>query len=467
MYTTKKIKKEYNYTPSKLMVVAHPDDETIFGGAQLLTEQKTWKVIVITNGLGGEEQNKDRQKNLAKAMEISHTSYEIWDHKDRYKHGLSKRLKKDFKKYVKRNNYTAIVSHNVQGEYGHPQHQDVSKLAYKTAKKFGILFGSFSHGKRLPRDIIKKKFEMFDCYTGVSRNFTKTVKGSDGKAVNWFENETIYYHRNYSFPKMIHQIWIGGKMPEHKKVLIRHNKKMIKKSKWKYRLWGNKDVTRKNFPKTFKYIQKAKEYAPLRENPNGVWAQISDLMRLEIIYRHGGFYLDTNIEIIQPLDNLLPPEEKTMVVANQEPCGLKCKAGDKYYISNGFFGSVRKNYSLKRSISRENLRQIDFLDKRINRSTGPYYFRKFLSYSNNKIYHSIYVLPYKMVYPFYPKFWESGYIPKKERSNNKCLLTRKPKTKIKGKKIIKLPNGKYLIFPCDEYPNSILMNHTIGGSWSW
>ena len=90
MYTTKKIKKEYNYTPSKLMVVAHPDDETIFGGAQLLTEPNTWQVIVITNGMGGEEKNKDRQKNLAKAMKISHTSYEIWDHKDRYKHGLSK-----------------------------------------------------------------------------------------------------------------------------------------------------------------------------------------------------------------------------------------------------------------------------------------------------------------------------------------------------------------------------------------
>ena len=65
-------------------------------------------------------------------------------------------LKKDFEKYVKRNNYTAIVSHNIQGEYGHPQHQDVSRLAYKTAKKFGILFGSFNHGKRLPKILLKE-----------------------------------------------------------------------------------------------------------------------------------------------------------------------------------------------------------------------------------------------------------------------------------------------------------------------
>ena len=467
MYTSKKIKKNYNYKPTKLMVVAHPDDETIFGGAQLLMEKNTWQLIVITNGLGGEEQNKDRQKNLGKAMKISHTSYEIWDHKDRYRHGLSKRLQKDFERYVKKHKYISIVSHNVQGEYGHPQHQDVSRLAYNTAKKFGILFGSFSHGKRLPKNIIKDKFKMFNCYTGVSKNFTKEVKGADGKLVNWFEDETIYYHRNYSFPKVIHQIWIGGKIPEHKKILIRHNKKMIKKSKWKYKLWGNKDLTRKNFPKTFKYIQKAKIFAPQRVNPNGVWAQISDLMRLEIIYRHGGFYLDTNIEILQPLIHLLPPEDKTMVVANQEPCDLNCKIGSSYYISNGFFGAIKKNYSLKRSISKRNLSKIDFLDKRINRSTGPYYFRKFLSYSDNRIYHNIYVLPYKMVYPFYPTFWYSTYISKKDKANNKCLLNKKPKVSPKNKKIIKLPNGKYLIFPCDKYPNSILINHTIGGSWSW
>ena len=34
-----------------------------------------------------------------------------------------------------------------------------------------------------------------------------------------------------------------------------------------------------------------------------------------------------------------------------------------------------------------------------------------------------------MVYPFYPTFWDSGYIPKKDRANNKCLLTKKPKKK--------------------------------------
>ena len=42
-----------NFNPSRITIIApHPDDETIFGGALLLMEPKTWKVIVITNGLG-------------------------------------------------------------------------------------------------------------------------------------------------------------------------------------------------------------------------------------------------------------------------------------------------------------------------------------------------------------------------------------------------------------------------------
>lgn len=35
------------------------------------------------------------------------------------------------------------------------------------------------------------------------------------------------------------------------------------------------------------------------------WAFVSDYARLEIIYQHGGIYLDTDVEIIRPIDKLL------------------------------------------------------------------------------------------------------------------------------------------------------------------
>lgn len=37
----------------------------------------------------------------------------------------------------------------------------------------------------------------------------------------------------------------------------------------------------------------------------GKWAFVSDYVRLWIIYNHGGIYLDTDVELIKPLDDLL------------------------------------------------------------------------------------------------------------------------------------------------------------------
>lgn len=466
MYSTKKIRKNYNYKAKKLMVVAHPDDETIFGGAQLIKEPNTWKVLVITNGLGGGEDNKRRQKNLGKAMDISKTNYEIWDHIDRYEHGLSHEMKKNFEKFVKKGKYSMIVSHNTVGEYGHPQHQDISKLAKKVANKQKILFGTFGHGKKLSKDIIKKKKEMFKCYTGVSKAFAKAVEGEDGNTVNWFEYEKIDWERNNNIPHLVHQIWIGGKLPEHKKIFINYNKKICKKDGWKLKLWKNKDLTKENFPRTWKYILKAKEESVYRENPNGVWAQISDLMRLEIIYNHGGYYMDTNMEIIQSLENLLPPPGKTMIVSNQEPCGLKCNSNGLKYLSNGFFGATKDNYMLKRATAKKNLDKINFRNKHINQETGPYYFRKFI------IPRQTYVIDSELIYPFFPTFWDSVYIKDKNKSDNRCIFkTKKEAEKNNPKRIIEFNSkwfGKlYIIHPCTMYPNSYLINHTIGGSWAW
>ena len=35
------------------------------------------------------------------------------------------------------------------------------------------------------------------------------------------------------------------------------------------------------------------------------WAFVSDYARIDILYNHGGIYLDTDVELIKPLDELL------------------------------------------------------------------------------------------------------------------------------------------------------------------
>ncbi len=46
------------------------------------------------------------------------------------------------------------------------------------------------------------------------------------------------------------------------------------------------------------------------------WAQITDLMRLEIVYNHGGYYFDTTFEILKPMYNLLNQKKHTFVGLN-------------------------------------------------------------------------------------------------------------------------------------------------------
>ena len=62
----------------QLMVVDHPDDESVFGGALLLRE-KHWKVICVTNG-----NNELRWREYEEAMTFVPAEYEIANYEDRY-----------------------------------------------------------------------------------------------------------------------------------------------------------------------------------------------------------------------------------------------------------------------------------------------------------------------------------------------------------------------------------------------
>jgi mannosyltransferase OCH1-like enzyme len=473
-YTGTKFSKNYDYKPKKLMIVAHPDDETIFGGKLLINQPNQWKVLVLTNA-----SHKKRKKELAAAMDFTKTSFEMWDHKDHYKPGFNKKIAKDIEDLVRENDFVEIVSHNSKGEYGHPQHKETNKVAREIAKKYSIPFGVFGKGEKISKKDVDKKIKMFKkAYKTQSEEWTK---------IPWFGREKITYKKlslkKCQIPKIIHELWVGGKIPNHKKLFIDHNKKMAKMVGWDFYLWTNKDLTPKKFPITYPYIQKSIESARLLAEKekkekkvskqrydkvlNSRWAQVSDLMRLEIIYTYGGFYLDTNVEIIRDLNELYSKIDGnfTMVVANQEPCGLDCNDGKgKYYISNGFFGATKGNMMLKKALSKKNLDKINFDRIHINQETGPYYFRKFINPKKTL------VLGQKSIYPFFLPEWYSEYIDDEEKESNRCIKnSRKEAEKNKGKGEVYAINtcfGKqYLIHPCKEYEDSFMMNHAIGGSW--
>ncbi len=141
----------------KLMVVAHPDDEIIFGGAHLLQEKK-WTVICITN-----RNNRRRACEFKKVMNLVGADYEIWNYRDTYScHFDIRALKRDLFRLIQKNQFKKVVTHGVCGEYGHPQHKVIAQIMRNIVPH--NLY-AFSIGQsQLPQQILNKKKKLINVY---------------------------------------------------------------------------------------------------------------------------------------------------------------------------------------------------------------------------------------------------------------------------------------------------------------
>lgn len=117
-----------------LMIVAHPDDETIWGGEHLIHGNYT--VLCITNG-----NNKKRKAEFQKVMKEAHSHGIILSYPDKTNgkrdswKSCHKEIEKEIKKLIDSKSWNYIVTHNPKGEYGHIHHKMVSRMVTKIAKK--------------------------------------------------------------------------------------------------------------------------------------------------------------------------------------------------------------------------------------------------------------------------------------------------------------------------------------------
>ncbi|MCH5266277.1 MAG: Ig-like domain-containing protein [Lachnospiraceae bacterium] len=113
---------------NNLMIVAHPDDDTIWGGGHLAAEQ--YLVVCLTN-----KSHDLRNKEFNAAMDISGSKRIILDHPDW--EDMSKNIKnnweyeqlsiqRDIATVIGYKKWDTIVTHNPDGEYGHIHHRRTS-----------------------------------------------------------------------------------------------------------------------------------------------------------------------------------------------------------------------------------------------------------------------------------------------------------------------------------------------------
>lgn len=163
------------------MVIAHPDDESLFGGAELL--KGNYKVICVTNG-----DNPIRKLEFEAVMKHTNSEYEIWEYLDKYHVPLKETLKEDLFRIVNWQKWDKIVTHNEKGEYGHPHHIQIHKIMKELVGKELWTF-DFSKKIDLPDDIWQAKLKLID--------FHKSQKHICNEHIPNVRNESIFLENNW------------------------------------------------------------------------------------------------------------------------------------------------------------------------------------------------------------------------------------------------------------------------------
>ena len=128
---------------------------------------------------------------------------------------------------------------------------------------------------------------------------------------------------NVNIPKIIHYCWFGGKeLPESAKKCIDSWKRFFPDYKIKEWNESNFDIN---------YCDYTKEAYEAKK-----WAFVSDVARFKILYENGGFYFDTDVEVIKSFDDIIS-NGAFMGFENDKKClvnpglGLGVEAGNQFY----------------------------------------------------------------------------------------------------------------------------------------
>lgn len=158
-----------NSKAKKLMIVAHPDDEALWGGLHLLEDK--YYVVCLTNG-----NNSVRVPEFYKVLEATGNDGIILSYPDKVFfrrdnwNFVSDRILSDIERVVDAGDWELIVTHNPSGEYGHEHHIKTSGMVTDICEKKGktdklFYFGRYYRKKELEEE--KKDGSMAGCSDGL------------------------------------------------------------------------------------------------------------------------------------------------------------------------------------------------------------------------------------------------------------------------------------------------------------
>ena len=166
--------------------------------------------------------------------------------------------------------------------------------------------------------------------------------------INDIESAVLNLEDVCKIPKHIHYFWFGNsEIPDE----FKRNIETWHKYCPDYEITGwnesNYDITKN------KYMNQAYEEKK--------WGFVPDYARLDVIYTYGGIYLDTDVEVIRPLDELLK-------------CDMFCGFESSYNVNFGQgFGAVKQHPIIKKMLELYDELEFKNLDGTLNLIPSPVY----------------------------------------------------------------------------------------------
>lgn len=200
-----------------------------------------------------------------------------------------------------------------------------------------------------------------------------------------FHFEKTLYEEIPLIPKKIHQIWIGGEVPDKFKKIMHTWKDMH--PDWEYKLWTDQDIASFVFQEPEAFFR--------AENLGAK----SDIWRYEILYKEGGVYIDIDFECVRPLD----------VLVHHHP--FFAGIGGFDYVNNAVIGSKPLHPLLKKLIKILKATPTDKF-KTPWYNTGPLLFTKQVYHylrehpEEGIVYPTRYFYPFPNIYRF--DYWRGG-----------------------------------------------------------
>lgn len=183
-----------------LMIVAHPDDETLWGGGHLI--QGNYLVVCLTNG-----DDPVRKRDFMNVLEVSKDKGLILSYPDLIDKkkgvGIENRstweyeqlaIRKDIDTLLKYKKWNIVVTHNPDGEYGHQHHRytsrhvtDIYEMQPSCAKNF-MYFGKYYAKDKMTQNV---KAELPALSEDVYKQKKKMMDQYQSKLATLYE---VYYH---------------------------------------------------------------------------------------------------------------------------------------------------------------------------------------------------------------------------------------------------------------------------------